>query len=94
MQRLCTACGCEFRPRDLLKEESKGMERDRKALGLEGVLFRFYHCPRCAHRDLFLDIHPLEGETEEAFRLRRASLEEAARSAARDDAIGVLLVQR
>ncbi len=93
MQRTCSQCGCEYRPQDLAREESKGMEQERKANGLAGVAFRFYHCSACGHDDIFLDLHPLAGETTEAFRKRRADLEAAARAVA-DAQASVVLVQR
>ena len=47
MIRECTQCHRPFTPKDLAKEESKGMEAERKARGLEGLLFRYYTCPAC-----------------------------------------------
>ena len=93
MQRLCSNCGCRYGAQDLARQESKGMEKDRKALGLEGVLFRLYYCPQCAHADIFLDIHPLEGESADAYRIRKAELQAAAQCAANPD-VGVALVNR
>lgn len=75
MQRECANCRRPFVPQDLVKEESRGMEAERKAQGLEGVLFRYYHCPECGYDDIFVDVHPLPGEAPEAFRQRRAELE-------------------
>jgi hypothetical protein len=79
MMRACTCCRKTFVPRELLREESKGMEAERKALGLEGVLFRYYVCSACGHADIFVDVLPLDGEGEEAFRARRDELEQAVR---------------
>jgi FAD/FMN-containing dehydrogenase len=79
MMRACTCCRKTFVPRELLREESKGMEAERKARGLEGVLFRYYACSACGHADIFVDVHPLDGETDEAFQARRDELETAAR---------------
>lgn len=93
MQRTCTHCGWGYRSQDLAREESKGMEQDRKALGLEGVLFRYYHCPQCAHDDIFLDILPLEGETTEAFHARRTKLEAAVGELSNPE-VGLVLVER
>ena len=70
------------------------MEQDRKALGLEGAWFDFHHCPQCGHNDIFLDIHPLEGETAQAFCIRKTELEAAARYAANGDASLVLVSGR
>ncbi len=79
MMRACTCCRKTFVPRELLRAESKGMEAERKALGLEGVLFRYYVCSACGHADIFVDVLPLDGEDEEAFRARRDELEQAVR---------------
>ena len=46
MQRRCTNCARVFTGRDLAKQLTQGMEAERKALGLEGVLFRYYDCPK------------------------------------------------
>jgi len=75
MMRLCSHCGKEFTPQELDREDSKGLESERKALGLEGVLFRYYTCSACAQADIFVDVLPLQGESEGEFRERRAELE-------------------
>jgi hypothetical protein len=75
MIRKCTHCQKDFTPGELAREESKGMEAERKAMGLEGVLFRYYSCSSCGHACIFVDIRGLEGESAEAFRQRRADLE-------------------
>ena len=75
MQRNCSHCGKGFTPQELCREETHGMEGKRKALGLEGVLFRYYTCLACRTADIFVDVHQLQGETDEAFRRRRDELE-------------------
>ena len=77
MMRECSHCHRPFTRDDFVKEESKGMEAERKALGLEGVRFLYYTCPDCAHAEIFVDVHPLEAETLEAFGARRGELEAA-----------------
>jgi len=77
MHRQCTHCDRPFAAADLAKEVSKGMETERKAWGLEGVLFRYYDCPACGRGDIFVDISPLPREDGEDFLLRRQALEEA-----------------
>jgi hypothetical protein len=77
MQRECAQCQRRFTPQDFVKEDSKDMEIERKALGLEGVRFLYYTCPNCGHDAIFLDLHHLDGETPEAFNRRRAELESA-----------------
>jgi DNA-directed RNA polymerase subunit RPC12/RpoP len=75
MMRVCSQCHKLFTPPELAREESRGMEAERKALGLQGVLFRYYRCAACGQVDIFIDIHPLPEETDEAFRSRRQELE-------------------
>lgn len=75
MIRTCSHCGKTFTPQELSREDSKGLEAERKALGLEGVLFRYYHCSACTQADIFVDVLPLEGEHEADFRHRREELE-------------------
>lgn len=79
MNRECSHCHRPLTSQDLVREESKGMEADRKALGLEGVRFLYYTCPACRYDDIFVDILPLENETPEQFQQRRADLERAVR---------------
>jgi hypothetical protein len=69
------------------------MEAERKALGLEGVLFRYYVCSACGHGDIFVDIHPLDGESGADFRRRRDELESAVRQL-HGDGVEVVLVER
>jgi hypothetical protein len=75
MIRTCSPCEKEFTPQELSREDSKGLEAERKALGLVGVLFRYYTCSACGQADIFVDVLPLEGELEEDFRRRREDLE-------------------
>jgi hypothetical protein len=75
MMRSCSHCGKAFTPKELSREDSKVLEADRKAVGLEGVLFRLYICSACHQADIFVDILRLEGELEEDFRRRREELE-------------------
>ena len=53
------------------------MEADSKNLGLEGVLFRYYACSGCGKDSIFVDVHPLEGESTDEFRVRKEELESA-----------------
>ncbi len=79
MQRECTHCNRPFTPRDLVREESKNMEADRKAAGLTGVRFLYYACPACGGADIFVDLLPRHDETRAQFRRRRAEMEEVVR---------------
>lgn len=79
MHRECTHCRRPFTARDLVKEESKGMEAARKSLGLQGVRFLYYSCPDCSYDDIFLDVHALPDESHSEFGRRRGQLELAVR---------------
>jgi hypothetical protein len=93
MTRFCAHCYREFTRADFIKEQSRGMEAERHAYGLEGVHFLYYRCPDCGFDDIFVDVHPLEGESDEDFRRRRDELDAAAR---RVDAprVEIVLVER
>jgi hypothetical protein len=85
MMRTCAHCQRQFTREDFVKEESRGMEAERRAHGLEGVRFLYYRCPDCGFADIFVDVHPLDGESAEDFRQRRHDLEIAARRVHGDD---------
>jgi hypothetical protein len=74
MKRDCTRCRRPYTPQDLARTESRNMEADRKAAGLEGVRFLYYQCP-CGTADIFVDILPLADEFVEDFEKRRAEME-------------------
>ena len=75
MVRKCSHCLKDFTPNGLAREETRGMEAERKAMGLEGVLFRYYVCSSCGADSILVEIKPLEGESAEAFKRRRDDLE-------------------
>jgi hypothetical protein len=60
---------------DLLKERSRDMEAERRALGLHDIRFRYFACPRCGFDDVFLDVIALADESPDDFRSRRRELE-------------------
>ena len=91
MTRECPHCHNPLAPQDLSKGTSKEMEAERRALGLEGVRFRFYTCSRCGHDDIFLDVLPLPGEGEADFRARRESLGAAVRQLHADRTVVVVV---
>jgi hypothetical protein len=93
MLRDCSQCHKPLTPQELCKAESRQMENDRRALGLEGVLFWRYECALCGATDIFVDIHPLDGESDEDFRERRDELEEVIRRLHPQEA-DVVLVER
>jgi hypothetical protein len=69
------------------------MEAQRRALGLDGVRFLYYRCQRCGHADIFVDVHPMDGESMEDFIARRGELE-AAIQATHGDNIAATLSER
>jgi hypothetical protein len=91
MQRHCTQCGHALTARDLAWEESQGMEAERRALGLEGVKFRYYICPVCDHADIFVHVLPLPDESWEDFQQRRDELEQTVQQLPREN-VEVVLV--
>jgi hypothetical protein len=93
MQRKCSRCQKEFTPAELSREESRGMEAERKALGLQGVLFRYYACSACGTADIFVDLHPLPGEADEAFRQRRNEMEATVKQL-HGDGVDVVIAER
>lgn len=93
MMRMCTRCGRAFTPPDLAREESREMEAERRAAGLQGVLFRYYDCPACGQADIFVDVAALAGETPEDFRRRRDDLETTVREL-HADSVGVVVDER
>lgn len=93
MTRHCTHCGRPFGRHDFVKETSRGMEHERRALGLDGVRFLYYRCPGCGRADIFVDLRPLAGEDAGSFRARRQALEAAVREA-HAEAVEVVLTAR
>jgi hypothetical protein len=91
MHRHCTQCRHAFTERDLAREQTRGMEADRKALGLRGLTFRYYTCPECGQDDIFLDLTPLAGESAEDYRRRHEELEAVGRKAHADGLAVVVL---
>ena len=77
--RECSHCHKPLTQKELAKEESRGMEAERKALGLEGVRFLYYNCSECGYADIFVDILPLIGEPAERFQQRRRELDSMVR---------------
>ena len=86
MRRFCAACGREFTPADLAREESRGLAAARKAAGLEGVRVVAYRCP-CGTEDVFVDVVPRDDEFAEDFDRRRADLEAVARRLHREGTV-------
>ena len=94
MNRGCTRCGRRFTPDDLVREESRNLERERRAARLEGVRFLYLHCPDCGTNDIFVALLPRPGESPKDFRARRDELEAVVRTLPHDQAeVVVLAVQ-
>jgi hypothetical protein len=93
MMRDCLNCHRPFTPADLSRDVSKGIEADRKAQGVQGVLFRCYTCAHCGHENLFVDLYPLQGETPEEFNRRRDELEKTIRQSAQPE-VDVALIEK
>jgi hypothetical protein len=93
MIRTCGHCHQQLQRGDFVKEESKSMEAERKALGLAGVHFFEYRCPACGYKDIFVDLRRLQGETDEAFDARRTELQDAIRELHAEQA-EVVIVER
>jgi hypothetical protein len=79
MQRDCTRCRRTYFPSDLSREETGNLEAQRKAAGLEGVTFLYFHCPGCGMDDIFVAILPLATEFAEDYEARRAAMETVVR---------------
>jgi hypothetical protein len=79
MKRQCTRCDRPFAPPDLAREESRGMESERKEAGLAGVRFLYYRCRECGTEDIFIDVLPREGESPGEYAERHAAMLAAAR---------------
>lgn len=72
--RACIYCRQLLDTKDLLEMESRDMEAARNSLGLEGVLFRYYTCPRCGHDSLYLELGQLPGEIREDVERRKEAI--------------------
>ena len=72
--KLCVNCQCRLGAEHLLAEESHKMESARIGVGLQGVSFRYYSCPRCGHDHVFLETVQMPGENDGDFRARMAAL--------------------
>ena len=79
MQRECTRCRRPFTLADMSREETQNMEVERKANGLEGVRFVYFHCPACGMDDIFVAVLPLDTEFVEDYEARRDAMEQVVR---------------
>lgn len=79
MLRTCRHCGHAFTPSELCRDASKEIEAQRKTAHVEGLHFRCYACAQCGFDNLFVDLHPVPGESDEEYRRRKHDLEEFVR---------------
>ena len=91
MHRDCTRCRRPFTLADLSREETDNLEADRKANGLEGVKFLYFHCPACEMNDIFVAILPLETEFVANYEARREAMENVVRGLHADDVEAVVV---
>lgn len=94
MPRDCTRCRRPFAVADLSREETRNMEAERKASGLEGVKFLYFHCPGCGMDDIFVAVVPLETEFVEDFEARRDAMEQVVRGLHADHVAAVVVPLR
>jgi hypothetical protein len=67
------------------------MEAQRKASGLEGVKFLYFHCPGCGMNDIFVAILPLETEFAPDYEARRDAMEKVVRDLHAEDVEAVVV---
>jgi hypothetical protein len=91
MQRDCTRCRRPFALADLSREDTQNLEAQRKAAGLEGVKFVYFHCPGCGMDDIFVAILPLETEFAEDYQARREAMEKVVRGLHAEDVEAVVV---
>jgi hypothetical protein len=91
MQRDCTRCRRPFTLAELSREETQNLEAQRKATGLEGVKFLYFHCPACGMDDIFVAILPLATEFAEDYEARREAMEKVVRGLHVDNVAAVVV---
>ena len=94
MHRECSRCHRAFVAADLSRAESRNMEAERKAAGVEGVRFLYYHCSGCGADDIFVDILPRDGESAEGYAARRAEMEAVVRTLHTEGVVAVVVPVR
>jgi hypothetical protein len=91
--RVCLNCQRRLSHEDLLITESERMELARASVGLEGLSFRYYTCPRCGQDHVFLEVAQLPRESDQDFRRRQVTLAQAAQEV-RVDRTTILVVEQ
>ena len=91
MQRDCTRCHRPFSLADLSREETQNLEAERRATGLEGVKFLYFHCPACGMDDIFVAVLPRETEFAQDYEARRDAIEKVVRGLHADGVAAVVV---
>jgi hypothetical protein len=91
MSRPCTRCGRPYTLADLSREDTGNLEAERRAAGLDGVKFLYFHCPACGTDDIFVAIVPLDTELAEDYEARRDAMEAVVRGL-HSDSVGAVVV--
>jgi hypothetical protein len=91
MHRDCTRCRRPFTLADLSREETQNLEAGRKATGLEGVKFAYFHCPACGMDDIFVAIVPLATEFVQDYEARQDAMEKVVRGLHADGVAAVVV---
>lgn len=94
--KVCVCCMRRLGPEDLLDRSTQLMERERASVGLEGVCFQCYSCPRCGHDHVFLEVFPLPDEARQDLQGRKEELARAVQGVHGVSALdtSVLVVER
>ena len=93
MTRECPHCHKTLTPQELARQESREMEAQRKRMGLQGILFRYYSCSGCGYADIFVDLRRLEDESEDAFQQRREEMRSTVQEL-HGDHVAVVLIEK
>ena len=91
MPRTCTRCRRPFALTDLSREDTGNLEVERKANGLEGVNFLYFHCASCGMDDIFVAVLPRETEFAEDYEARREEMERVVRGFHADHVAAVVV---
>jgi hypothetical protein len=91
MQRDCTRCRRPFTLADLSREETGNLEAERRAAGLEGVKFVYFHCPACGMDDIFVAILPRATEFVQDYEARRDAMETVVRGLHADGVAAIVV---
>jgi hypothetical protein len=74
---MCFSCQTPFSRKDFDRESSPGTGTFKKSAGLEGVRLLYYVCPIAIAMNIFIEMHPLRGETATEFHERKELIQSA-----------------